>query len=138
MVERIHDALFLNLLAQHPDVAPHVRHIDVAEIAGHLLDQRNIVLREGRGVMVLEWCAPDIYEGHFMAAPPTRGRQAINAAKACFREMFEGYDARMIWGGVAVANKRMRWFARQIGMSSHGVQSWPGGDIELFIIERKA
>jgi hypothetical protein len=126
------DIAEINELLNHPAIRPTIGgdgHLDAARL---IADGRNRFYLDERGCAAFLWRGPGIYEGH--SALLVRGREALKAGRETLALMS---DARMIWGltSTSPAMKHVRWFNRQLGFRSHGMQDTPDGPCELFVLE---
>lgn len=123
---RVFDASLHNLIANHPEVAPHLAH-DPAK--GPLFfdnlvlePQFYVLLHNGvDAAMIFEWSSPHVWQQHTIFAPSCRGKPAVIEAKKMLRWMFEEEGAVMIWGQTPLANRAARIFNRWVGGVSQGL-----------------
>jgi hypothetical protein len=101
-------------------------------------DRNTPVVFENGDVALFENEGDGTFEAHFLFV--SRGRQAIEHVRAAFQTMFEKNGAKVIFGLIPKANRKMKLVARWAGAKSRGERWIPddnGGEFcELFTITR--
>ena len=123
-------------LVEEPTVKPWLPVLTLENLNTYLADPRTVALIDGQACAVFEWSAPGCYEGHYVFGADCRGKQAIIAATDICGIMINDYGARMLWGEIKLSNRHARWFSRQIGFRSLGVEARPDEAREVFLMER--
>jgi hypothetical protein len=108
-------------------VPPHL--VDGYLASGH---HAMFVDDEDVGIATMEY--PGVYTVHWFFE--SRGREAIKQARAMVDELFQTTDAKLLRGLTEVSLKGARWAARQFGMTSQGIFTFPDGEYELFTITK--
>lgn len=128
MIRRTYSPVIVNTYLNAPEIRPTIGGDDGELDATALLsDRRNVCLISEDGGMMFAWRGPDVFEVHcfFLA----RGKLAIDAAKAMLAKM----EGALLWAPAPEMRRDVRWFARQVGFSSHGLMDTPEGRCELFV-----
>ena len=140
MIHRATDASLHNAIANHAQVLPTLsysgEYADFSPLLEH--PETYILLHDGSGVAsIWEWSAPNIWQGHSMALPESRGRGGLEAGKAMIRWMFD-HGAEMLWGQTPLNNRPALMFTRLIGgkPSGQGVHHI-AGPVQYFTFERE-
>jgi len=123
-------------MVDHPDVQKWLPPLTLEKMTDYLADPRTIAITGDGAGAVFEWSAPGVYECHIFFIPPCRGRRAIAAGRELASIMLNGYNAAMLWGEIKISNRHARWFSRQVGFRSLGVEYRPDEPRELFVLER--
>lgn len=90
------------------------------------------MLVEGENIGFATYEYEGVYNPHYFLK--VRGREALDFTKRMMREAFDNYGVKVFRGMTPVENKKARWAARQLGLTSYGIIENPTGDFELFII----
>lgn len=105
MIERATDAAFINAVANHPSVRPHVHGrpgpIDLAVAVGN---PNFRVLTGQHGGMVFAQKIPGCWEIHTMVLPEGRGVWALKMARACVDHMFSRTNCVEVFTRVPAGN----------------------------------
>lgn len=131
-----HDAVLVNSFAndaainegagfggQRVDCAPRMLHGDL------------VFLTDGADAMMAlhHDGDPTRLQKHNLFKAGCRGAAAIRMGRAMLEWAASNLGARTVWAQTPVANRKARWFNRQIGMTSRGViASDLLGDVEIF------
>jgi hypothetical protein len=134
MIERCTDPGTIMAMVEHPKVKPWLPPLTVEKMRDYLADPRTIAFVDDGVGAVFEWSAPGVYEGHLFFT--VGGRKALQAGKALADIMLNRYAAVMLWGEVKLSNRHTRWFSRQVGFRSLGVEQRTDGPREVFVMER--
>lgn len=89
--------------------------------------EENIMFLSGRDVSLAIFDYPGIYTVHWYY-PDTRGRGALDLAKACVAQLFTTHGAKVLRGLTPEDARAARWAARQIGMKSEGFIDFQDND----------
>lgn len=100
-----------------------------------LADDRNLMFDEDGSVGLLTHEYPGVYSAHWFFK--VRGREALSLAKRMLGEVFDNHDGKVVRGLTEVNLRAARWAARQVGMKSYGIMSYPDGDYELFCMTKQ-
>jgi hypothetical protein len=123
--ERVTDPLELaSLLASN--VPPEWRHLNFSATAW-LSDPRNIAFRIGPDLSMFEYHGPGVFMGHIWFS--SRGRVALERAKAMLDAMFSDYGAKTIRG--ETPRRETALFVRKLGFKFHGEAERPIGRVKL-------
>lgn len=99
-------------------------------------NEKNVMFDVGGSVGLFTYEYPGVYSGHWFFK--VKGRKALELAKEMLNHFFENYPARTIRGLTPVDKKAARWAARQIGMTSLGIMTFPcTGDHEVFCMTKE-
>lgn len=130
------DADLANSFANDPDILPFcgfpegTTHVDVSD---RIADPDILFVTDGAGAMICFNQTVDGWEFHSMFRRSCRGRKAISAALAMFDWLVANAGARTLLGTCPTNNLPVRWFCRQLGMTSLGIsQDKQLGPIEQF------
>lgn len=137
-MERCFDAQKIMTMVDHPDVKQWLPPLTLEKMTEYLADPRTIAITGDGAGAVFEWSAPSIYECHLFFQPSCRGRKAIASGRKLADIMINEYGACMLWGEIRIENKHTRWFSRQVGFRSLGIELRPDGPREIFVKEREA
>jgi hypothetical protein len=96
-----------------------------------LTDPDNICIIEGEDVSLFDYKTEGVYWGHYFFT--SRGKEASDLAKAVLEHVFNEYPVVLIVGLTPIANRKARWMARHIGMTSMGFSETVDGLCELFM-----
>jgi len=136
MVYATRDAALANSFANDPDILPHcgfpegTRLVDVTD---RIVDPDIFFVTDGDSAMICFNRVDDGWEFHSMFRRACRGRKAINAALAMFDWLAATTGARVLHGTCPIENRAVRWFCRQLGMTSLGItQNDQFGPVEHF------
>lgn len=140
MIVRHRDALLHNLIANDPSVRPTFGYHEGYTDFTPLLDvpETYVLLSNGKNMAsIWEWSAPGVWQGHSIALPEVRGRQAIDVGRAMCRYMFDEVGARLLWGMTPLAHRPAQMFNRLLGFQEAGTGK-DAADIEVryFILEK--
>lgn len=102
------------------------------DYAAWVANPNNVMLIEGDDVGIGTFEYPGAYTIHWFFQ--SRGRAALNQAKAMLAMFFETVDCKLARGLTPVDLRGARWLARQIGMTSQGILDFDTGPHELFTI----
>lgn len=104
-----------------------------------LSDQNNLVLENDRGDLgLMEYGiqAKKVHSCHCYFK--SRGRQAVKAAREFLDELFNTcYNVDILMTMTPIERREVRWFSRQAGFTSYGIQEARGKQYELFIVTKK-
>jgi hypothetical protein len=120
-------------LLNHPDIRPFMGGEGVLD--AELLPP-HVYLGDHRGGMLFIENMPNVYEGHYLFTRATRLREKIEIASSMIVKMLLEHEAELIWGQVPIANRKARWFTRQIGLSPLGFRQRPYPS-EIFGVRRE-
>lgn len=140
MIVRASDAVFHNIIANHPEVKPTIcyadGYADFAPLLAH--PDQYVLLHDGRGAAsIFEWSAPGVWQGHSMFLPQSRGKEGIQSAREMLDWMFD-HGARMLWGQTPLDNRAAQMFNRLIGFKSKGTGvHHVSGPVRYFVLERE-
>lgn len=98
-------------------VAPGFAEFDLSDF---LSDPRNVALRCGDAVAIFEYCAPGVYDGHYLFPKNVRGKVALQAARKIIHEMFTKYRAIVITGSIPREHRAARCLTRALGFQKSG------------------
>lgn len=99
-------------------------------------EDRNLMFVDGEDVALCTFEYPGFYNVHWFYT--SRGRAAINQGKAMIGHLFDDHGAQAARGMIRVDLKASRWAARQVGMKSYGLMTYPDGEVnELFIMTKQ-
>jgi hypothetical protein len=139
-VVRTTDAAYVNAVANHPAVRPHIG----ASAAGELdfgpiaANPANILLKLDHGLMMFIPVGDQTYELHTLLLPEGRGAKVLPAAASAFDYMFaHGCDALTTY--TPASNRPAALMARRAGFVQTGVRiaAWEdGSDITDFRLSR--
>ena len=90
MLERATDAKFINAVANHPAVRPHIlakanEALDFAPVAA---DTNNVILVGPYGGMIFHRLLPGLFEVHTLMLPEGRGDGTLDMAHSALLYMF--------------------------------------------------
>jgi hypothetical protein len=109
-------------------VPPHL-HDGHFSSARWLLDGRNVALRIGPDLGMAEYFGPGVFLLHVWFQ--SRGKQALERARAMIDEMFETYGAQTLRVEIPEAGKRTAFVARRVGFTMAGEAERPCGRVLL-------
>jgi hypothetical protein len=76
---------------------------------------------------------PSRLQKHNLFKAGCRGGDAVRMGRAMFAWVGENMGARVVWAQTPIANRKARWFNRQLGMTSRGISASDLlGDVEIF------
>lgn len=103
------DMAFINELAQHPDIAPHIGEATARYAASDYMDMGPAVqpiVYDGIGAVLFERYHDDTLESHVMFLPGHRGKEAFNACKEAALWAFCDTPCEEIVTKCPISNKR--------------------------------
>lgn len=104
-----------------------------------IANPENIALENDLGdIGIFEYAFPnkEIYSCHYYFK--SRGRQAINSAKAFLDELFNTcYNIDVLMGLVPIERRDVKLTTRRLGFTSYGLEEIHGKEYELFILTKK-
>ncbi len=105
-IERRFDAIFINRIANHPEVAPFVRGylLGKMDFAEAVTDRNNMFLTSEHGAMIFNCLQPGLFEAHTMVLPQGRGLWTLRFVRACLFWMFTRTNAMEIMTRVPKGN----------------------------------
>lgn len=109
------DATHLNMVANDPEVRPHIGGEGQLDLSDVLADPRNVALQNEHGGVVFLKQEDGRYELHTMFLRSGRGRQILEFASTSFRYMFTATDCTEIVTRVPEPNKAADSAARRTG-----------------------
>jgi hypothetical protein len=123
VIRRHFDAELHNRIANHAEVRPtfgyHVGPTDLSPVFAE--PDNYVLLSDGDGAAsIYEWSAPDVWQGHSIFMPESRGKYGVAAAKAMLRYMFDEMGAVMVWGLTPLEHRAAHVFNRAVGMVRGG------------------
>ncbi len=131
-----HDAVLVNSFANDPEISRAAgfggREVDCGP---RMLDGDLVFLTDGADAMMAlhHDGDPATLQKHNLFKAGCRGGAAIRMGRAMLEWVAINLGARTVWAQTPVANRKARWFNRQIGMTSRGVvASDLLGDVEIF------
>lgn len=125
MVERVTDPLELaSLLASN--VPPEWRHLHFSATEW-LSNPENVALGEGPDLSMFEALGGGVFMGHIWFS--SRGRTALERAKAMLNAMFSDYGAQVIRG--ETPKREVALFVRKLGFRFDGEADRPIGRVRL-------
>jgi hypothetical protein len=77
----------------------------------------------------------NIYQGHLVFK--SRGKEAIESAKECFRRMFFDHGAEVIYGLISPDRRDVKLLLRWAGAKSRGERYTVHGLVELFVLSKE-
>jgi hypothetical protein len=99
-------------------------------------NDKNVMLMVDGSIGLFTYEYPGVYSGHWFFK--VHGRKALDLAKEMLDHFFTNYPAKALRGLTPVDKKAARWAARQIGMTSYGILSFPNDeDHELFCMTKE-
>lgn len=130
MIKRSFDLELLLRATDHPNI-----HSSREDFVTWFNMPKNLMFAEGENVGLATYELPGIYNIHWYFK--VRGREALNLARDMLENLFENYDVEVVRGIVRVDLKPSRWGARQVGLTSLGVFTYPDGtENEVFYITK--
>lgn len=131
-------AELLNWVANRPEVlagaAPGYEGLDLSAFFD---DPRNMMFGDEKGVILFQWCAPGVYEIHYLFTALLRGAAALRVIRAALRVMFTYRDATAIVGATPRENRAARAINRALGARPTGVSvDSQGRDCITYALER--
>ena|SRR5690349_4767935 len=108
---------------------------DWNDYSGWLEDDRNIMAVDGKDTGLATYNYPGVYSVHWFFK--SRGRDALNQARAMLDWLFQNSDAKAVRGLTKEHIKAARWLARQIGFTSYGIIEFADGPYELFCMTKE-
>jgi hypothetical protein len=139
MIRRETTPDLLHAISHSEGVRPFVCYIDgEMDWQPVVASDRCIVLSNGDdAVSVFEETSPRFYQAHTMFGEDCRGRKAFDVAREMIDAMIPAH-ADALWGAIPVHNRRARWFHRQLGAESLGLDEFETeGEVEIFFYGRK-
>lgn len=100
-----------------------------------LANEHNVPIVQDSDVALFDYESNGIYQVHFLFS--SRGRKAIDRAKAAFTLMFDRYGADLIMGMVPEMRRDVKLLARWAGGKFVGKRETVNGPCELFILSRE-
>lgn len=103
-----------------------------------IYDTRNVALTNEHGdIALFEWEQSGLMSGHYFFK--SRGRQAVNAAKAFLNELFtnEEFGVIIVRGLTPLQKLGARWMNKQLKFKSYGVVNTVAGPCELVILTKQ-
>ena len=131
----IYRAWNVGLLAERlsePDMEELAQGFDLPE---WLADDANFALTDGTNVMMFTEMPGKIFDGHWLLVD--KGRQAFLTATLFLRHVYVSHEAAQIVGLVPAHRRAARWFTKQMGFISHGLQDTDMGPQEYFTLTRQ-
>jgi len=126
------DVEIVNRLANHPDIAPHVRDDSVTGTIdlSSLCNGANVFLLiqfdgEPVGFVIMVKIAQGIYEQHSGILAAHRGREALHAGNEVLRHMFRRTDCMTVVTWAWVTARHVRLMARFLGFTEQARELWP-------------
>ena len=95
-----------------------------------ILDEDNVVLRDGLDYAVFEYTTFGVYTGHYFFS--SRGREAIDVGEKFLAEIKE-LGAKLIIGYTPVDNKPAKFMNRKLGFSYVSTIDTSEGPHEMYI-----
>ena len=95
----------------------------------------NFALTDGTNVMMFTEMPGKIFDGHWLLVD--KGRQAFLTATLFLRHVYVSHEAAQIVGLVPAHRRAARWFTKQMGFISHGLQDTDMGPQEYFTLTRQ-
>lgn len=77
----------------------------------------------------------NVYQGHLVFK--SRGKDAIESAKECFRRMFCDHGAEVIYGLISPDRRDVKLLLRWAGAKSRGERYTVHGLVELFVLSKE-
>lgn len=116
MITQQKDAVILNRIANHPDVAPWIRGVYVGDMdfTEAVQDPRNITLMGEHGGVMFAGLQPGLYEAHTQVVPEGRGQWTLDTVNECLKWMFTKTDAVEILTRVPKGNLGARALVKLI------------------------
>lgn len=133
-MNRTMDATFLNHVANHPDVRPHVGGVGVLALQEKVANPNNIALVDEHGGFLFEKVDVGLYELHTMYLPEGRGAHVLEASALAARYMFAHTDAVELITKLPVTNRRADFMVRRCGFRKlyERKGAWVDGSDVLF------
>jgi hypothetical protein len=130
MLKRTMDAAFLNGVANHPEVRPHLGGSGELQLDGILSDPGNIGLQCDHGGFVIHRLEPGVYECHSMFLPEGRGGNAAGAMAETLHYLFTATDCCEALTKVPDGNAAALGAARALGFTKafRLENGWPNPD----------
>lgn len=100
-----------------------------------LADPANILIADGKDMVMLEGDGDGVYSLHWLLA--SRGRNALVTAERLLRRAFHDHRANVLYGLTPVHLRAARWFNRSIGATSQGIVETEFGPQEWFLMSRQ-
>ncbi|WP_010161393.1 hypothetical protein [Sphingomonas sp. PAMC 26617] len=130
------DPLLINSFANDPDILPFCGFpagTAQVDMRSKIANPAIVFVTDGDGAMICFDHTASGWEFHSMFRRSCRGRKAITAALAMFDWLVRATGARFLLGTCPIENQRVRWFCRQLGMTSLGItHSDQFGSVERF------
>jgi hypothetical protein len=130
------DPILANSFANDPDILPFcgfpegTTRVDVSD---RISDPDILFVTDGNSAMICFNQTVEGWEFHSMFRRTCRGRKAIVAAQAMFAWLVRAVGPVTLLGTCPIENRAVRWFCRQLGMSSTGITTSPQfGRVETF------
>lgn len=123
MIRRTQAAVFLNGVANHPDVRPYLGHPDSPEpldLSPLVENPANIALEADGGGWLLHALLPGVYELHTFFLPEARGKPYFRQAREALRLVFTTTDALEILTRCPDDNPGARMAAALTGFRERG------------------
>lgn len=126
-MKRTMDAAFLNSVANHPDVHPHLAWQGEIDLSGLVQNPNNFAFQFDGGGFVAIKLEHGVYECHSMFVPDGRGQAVTEAMSESLRYMFTRTDCLEIVTKCPDANRAAFGAARSMGFvkSFRLEQGWP-------------
>lgn len=134
MIERSYDA---SLLAEAYARRPNYDESQDLDWEDWLAKEKNVMLTDELGnVGIAAEYYPGVYTGHWFFK--SRGKEAMEVARAMLRVMFDDLDIQLMRGLTPVELRGARMLARKMGFTSYGILQYPDGeDCELFCLTKE-
>ena len=133
---RLHDAAFLNDLANDPAIRPTCGGSGPLDFSDFIANPKNHALAWSHGVFLFLWTAPRTYEVHIMVRPQGRGREAYHMAHAGISYIV-GCGADHLWARVQKGDNALRHYTAQAGFTHCGTDTldFGSGPLEYDLYE---
>ena len=107
----------LDYLLNHPKIYPTTGFPEGERItsSGFFEEPRNVAFTCMYGGMLFNYLGDDIFSGHFLFMPGTRGIDTLTAAKGMLQEMFTNHGASVIKGYPPRDNRAVRVIGNALG-----------------------
>lgn len=109
--------------------------IEGFEPLSFILDDNNIVLKNGQDYGVFEFTTFGTYTGHYFFK--SRGRAAIESGKQILNELFNEHGACLIIGFTPCEYKAAQWMNRQLGFKPGPLVETPEGACRLYTLTKE-
>lgn len=104
------------------------------DFKGWLDNHNHVMYEEGGSVGLCTFEYTGLYTVHWYFK--VRGREAINLGRKMLDDLFTNHGAEAVRGLTRIDIKAARWAARQLGMKSYGIVTYPEGEYELFCMTK--